>query len=116
MQIDGIMLFVAELETMVAFYRDGLGLQPNDTARGDGYVELRSGDITFALHQMPRDVGAKPSAAPREATAVKPILTVDDLHTTRERLTAIGATILDRPWGSWDFADPEGNVFGVRTR
>ena len=24
-----------------------------------------------------------------------------------------GATMVQRPWGSWDGIDPEGNVFGI---
>ena len=57
-----------------------------------------------------------PSPVPRETGGCKPILAVDDLAAARERLAAAGATILERPWGGWDFADPEGNVIGVTER
>lgn len=69
----------------------------------------------FALHAIPAHFGATASPTPRETAGCKLILAVDDLAAARERLTAAGATILDRPWGGWDFADPEGNVIGVRT-
>jgi catechol 2,3-dioxygenase-like lactoylglutathione lyase family enzyme len=116
MQLHGVMLFAAELEPMVAFYRDAVGFAPVAETRLDGWAEFDTGGAAFALHQIPRHIGVKPSPAPRESSSCKPILAVDDLAAARERLTAAGATILDRPWGGWDFADPEGNVIGVRER
>ena len=115
-RLDGVMLFVAELEPMVAFYRDALGLAPNEHSRLDDWVEFETDGARFALHQIPRHVGALPSPTPRETGSCKPILAVDDLAVARERLAAAGATILDRPWGGWDFADPEGNVVGLTER
>ena len=116
MQLDGVMLFVAELEPMVAFYRDVIGFPVVEDTRLDDWVEFDTGEVRFALHQIPRHFGATPSPTPRETSTCKPILAVDDLTAARERLAAAGATILDRPWGGWDFADPEGNVIGVKAR
>jgi catechol 2,3-dioxygenase-like lactoylglutathione lyase family enzyme len=116
MQLDGVMLFVAELEPMVAFYRDVIGFRPNDATRTEDWVEFDTGNARFALHHIPRHAGVKPSAAPREMSSCKPIVTVDDLASARTRLAHAGVTMLDRPWGSWDFVDPEGNVLGVREK
>jgi predicted enzyme related to lactoylglutathione lyase len=116
MQLDGVMLFVAEIEPMLAFYRDVVGFSPNEGTRLEDWVEFGTGPASFALHQIPRHIGVKPSPTPREMATCKLILAVDDLTVARERLAAAGATILDRPWGGWDFADPEGNVVGVKDR
>jgi catechol 2,3-dioxygenase-like lactoylglutathione lyase family enzyme len=114
MQLDGVMLFVAELEPMVAFYRDVVGFRPIEETRMEDWVEFDTGAARFALHQIPRHIGVTPSPRPREAGTCKPIVAVADLTAARERLAAAGAPILDRPGGGWDFADPDGKVLGVR--
>ena len=116
MQFAGAMLFVADLRTMEAFYRDAVGFVPVEDTRLDDWLEFDTGDTRFALHAIPAHIGAKASASPRETEGCKLMLAVDDLVAARERLAAAGATILDRPWGGWDFADPEGNVLGVTLR
>jgi catechol 2,3-dioxygenase-like lactoylglutathione lyase family enzyme len=114
MRLDGVMLFAAELEPMIAFYRDALGFRPIEDTRLEDWVEFDTGGAPLSLHQIPRHIGVTPSSTPRETGSCKPILAVDDLAAARERLASAGAMILDRPWGGWDFADPEGNVIGVR--
>jgi len=116
MRLSGAMLFAVDFEAMTAFYRDVVGFTPVAETRLDDWVEFDTGSTRFALHAIPAHVGAKASAAPRETGGCKLILAVDDLTTARERLAVAGATILDRPWGGWDFADPEGNVIGVTER
>jgi len=113
-RLDGVVLFVAELEPMVAFYRDALGFTPIERTRMADWVEFDTGGAAFSLHQIPAHPGVKPSPVPRETGTCKPIVAVDDLVAARERLAAAGATILDRPWGGWDFADPEGNVLRAK--
>jgi catechol 2,3-dioxygenase-like lactoylglutathione lyase family enzyme len=112
-RLDGAMLFVAEFEPMAAFYRDVIGFAPIEETRLDGWVEFDTGSTRFALHRIPPEIGVKASPQPRETQSCKLLLAVDDPAALRERLTAAGATILDRSWG-WDFADPEGNVLGIR--
>ena len=116
MQLAGAMLFVVDLAAMEAFYRDAVGFVPVEDTRLDDWVEFDTGETSFALHAIPPSIGATASPAPRETAGCKLILTVADLAAARERLVAAGATILDRPWGGWDFADPEGNVVGVTER
>ncbi len=114
MKLDGVMLFAADLEPMIAFYRDAVGFRPVEQTRLEDWVEFDTGGAPFSLHQIARHIGVTPSPTPRETASYKPILAVDDLTAARERLSAAGATILDRSWGGWDFVDPEGNVLGVR--
>ena len=114
MKLSGAMLFVVDLPAMETFYRDVVGFAPIAETRLDGWVEFDTGSTRFALHAIPAHFGATASPAPREGEGCKLILAVDDLAAARERFVAAGATILDRPWGGWDFADPEGNVIGVR--
>jgi len=115
MRLDGAMLFVVDLVAMEAFYRHAVGFAPVEDTRLDDWVEFDTGTTRFALHAIPAHIGARASPAPRESAGCKLILAVDDPAAARERLAAAGATILERPWG-WDFADPEGNVIGVRER
>ncbi len=115
-QLAGAMLFVVDLAAMEAFYRDAVGFVPVEATRLDDWVEFDTGATRFALHAIPAHYGAKASPDPRETEGCKLILAVDDLAAARARLAAAGATILDRPWGGWDFADPEGNVLGVKER
>ena len=114
MKLAGAMLFVANLPAMEAFYRNVCGFGPIEDTRLDDWVEFDTGSTRFALHAIPQHHGAAASPTPRETAGCKLILAADDLAATRERLAAAAATILDRPWGGWDFADPEGNVWGVR--
>jgi len=114
MRLDGAMLFVVDLAAMEAFYRDAIGFAPIEATRLDDWVEFDTGTTRFALHAIPAHFGAEASPAPREAEGCKLILAVDDADAARARLTAAGATILERRWGGWDFADPEGNVLGVK--
>ena len=116
MQLAGAMVFVVDLAAMEAFYRDAVGFVPVEDTRLDDWVEFDTGETRFALHAIAASMGATASPAPREKAGCKLILTVADLTAARERLVAAGATILDRPWGGWDFADPEGNVVGVTGR
>lgn len=116
MQLAGAMLFVVDLGAMEAFYRDVVGFVPVEETRLDDWLEFDTGETRFALHAIPAHIGAKASPTPRESEGCKLILAIDDLAAARERMAAAGATILDRPWGGWDFADPEGNVLGVTQR
>jgi hypothetical protein len=53
------------------------------------------------------------SSAVRENAAIKLLLPVVDVATGEAIVLASGGIALARPWGSNDYADPEGNVFGL---
>ena len=116
MRLSGAMLFVVDLEMMTAFYRDVIGFAPIADTRLADWVEFDTGTTRFALHAIPTELGVTASSTPRETQSCKLILEIDNADSERDRLTSAGVTILPRPWGGWDFADPEGNVFGVREK
>jgi len=118
MRLDQAMIFVNDLEGMTAFYRDVVGFRPNEATRLADWVEFDANGLGFALHAIP--LGGSPRAdvpspaVPREQQPCKLIFAVDDADGALARLEGLGVSILRRPWGGWDFVDPEGNVLGVR--
>jgi catechol 2,3-dioxygenase-like lactoylglutathione lyase family enzyme len=119
MRLDQVMIFVKDLDRMTAFYRDIVGFRPNGATRLKDWVEFETGGAGFALHAIPPrtsesiDIASPP--APREDQPCKLIVAVDDVDAELARLEGQGVPILRRPWGGWDFVDPEGNVLGVRS-
>ena len=118
MQLSGAVLFVRDLPRMTAFYQDVLGLAPIDEGRTQDWVEFRAGAATLGLHAMPADIAAScaPEIPPRarEGNPLRIDLSVPDVEREKRRLSALGVTLLTRPWGACDLVDPEGNVFGLR--
>ena len=53
---------------------------------------------------------------PREQGGIKLTFIVRDVHSTLERITAMGLPLLQRPWGGTDAVDPEGNIFALSAR
>jgi catechol 2,3-dioxygenase-like lactoylglutathione lyase family enzyme len=102
---------------MEKFYSEVLGLRPRDESRGDTWLEFDTGSTTFALHAIPPhiagqiDITSPPE--PREESPFKLILEADDLDAELARLRALGVLLIERPWGTWDGVDPEGNIFGL---
>lgn len=109
------MIYVNDLDRMAAFYKDALGLKPIEATRLNTYMEFDTGDATFALHAIPVDLRCESPVTPRvrESNPVKLSFEVEDVAAERQRLEALGVRILQRPWGSYDGVDPEGNVFGI---
>jgi predicted enzyme related to lactoylglutathione lyase len=48
-----------------------------------------------------------------EKDPVKLFFEVDDVEAERARLASLGVAMVQRPWGSRDGIDPEGNIFGI---
>lgn len=109
------MIYVNDLDRMAGFYSEALGLRPIEETRMDTYVEFDAGATIFALHAIPVEQRCKTSSRqhPRENNPVKLSFEVENLASERKRLEALGVTILERPWGSCDGIDPEGNIFGI---
>ncbi len=112
------MIFVKDLDRMTAFYRDVIGLRINDATRLADWVEFEKDGLGLALHAIPpnmsqaADIASAP--AQREHQSCKLVFAVDAPDRELARLEGLGVQILRRPWGGWDFVDPEGNVLGVR--
>ena len=103
---------------MTAFYQALLGVAP--AQQTEGWVEFRSGSSTLMLHSIPDPVAAEivlsTPPEPREQTPIKLIFTVENLAAERVRWAAAGIGLVERPWGSCDGMDPEGNIFSIMAR
>jgi catechol 2,3-dioxygenase-like lactoylglutathione lyase family enzyme len=117
MRLDGVMLFVKDLERVTAFYRDVLGLRPVEDTRLDNWVEFQGEGARFSLHAMPTAIATginiESPPRPREQSGAKLTFAVQGLDDTLQRIEAMGLPLLRRPWGATDATDPEGNVFGL---
>jgi lactoylglutathione lyase len=110
-----VILFVADLERSVAFYRDVVGLPFR--LQGDGYVEFATKGAKFGLYDRNRLeelTGQGPEPPDRPGGEV--VLLVEDVDAEAARLRAAGAAILsgpvDRAWGhrTVHVLDPDGFV------
>ena len=117
MRLHGAMLFVKDLERMTAFYRDVLGLQPDEGTRLDNWLEFTGDGARFALHAIPTAIAAgitiESPPRVRETGGTKLTFAVRDVDATLKAIEAIGLPLLHRPWGGTEAVDPEGNVFAV---
>jgi hypothetical protein len=73
------------------------------------------------LHAIPPEIAADQieilsPPRQRDNNPVKLMFEVEDVVSERKRLEALGVTILERPWGSCDGIDPEGNVFQIYSK
>jgi extradiol dioxygenase family protein len=112
------MIYVKDLPRMRAFYSDLLGIKPTNDAWTESWTEFDTRGVTFALHAIPEDIAnqIEITSPPRVRgqNPVKVIFEVEDLQAELARLEGLGVMLIERPWGSWDGVDPEGNVFGLR--
>ncbi|MCA1727393.1 MAG: VOC family protein [Actinobacteria bacterium] len=114
-----VILFVADLDASVAFYRDVIGLDVRFTEHG--YAELDTEGTRLALFERSR----VPSLIRRSPGAPGPtsevVLEVADAAGEAERLRALGVKAtgpVDRPWGhrTVHVLDPDGHVVELAER
>jgi catechol 2,3-dioxygenase-like lactoylglutathione lyase family enzyme len=117
-RLQGVMLFVRDLDRMTAFYRDVLGLQPVEATRLDNWVEFAGDGARLSLHAIPSAIASgiqiDSPPRPREQSGAKLTFAVRDVDATLETITAMGLPLLERAWGETEAVDPEGNVFALR--
>src|SRR5882724_6207772 len=117
MRLSRAMIYVKDLNRMAAFYGNVLGLKPVEETRTESWVEFETGATKFALHAIPAAIAEQiqilSSPEPREDTPIKLSFEVEDVASERQRLESLGVPIVQRPWGTYDGIDPEGNVFGI---
>ncbi len=109
LKLSRVILFTANMDRMVAFYRDVLGLKLKTNDKG--WKEFEAGGCNVALHGGKAEIGARP---PKLQFDVK------DVAATREMLVARGAKMgkvsskdgLDLCGGK----DPDGNPFALSNR
>jgi len=115
MRLQRAMFYVKDLDRMVNFYGETLGLKVIEETRTDNWAEFDAGGTRFALHAIPREIADQIEISspptPREKCPVKLTFEVEDAGA--RRLKPLGVTIIERPWGSCDAVDPEGNIFGI---
>jgi lactoylglutathione lyase len=114
MKLSHTILFVADVDRSVRFYRDVLGLAHRFTDAG--YAEFDTGETRFALYEQRHAawlVGRDVAAGGVSSEVVFLVADVDGEH---RRLRALGVPIVaeptDRPWGhrTLHIADPDGFV------
>src|SRR6185436_20612126 len=109
LKLSRVTLFTANMDRMVAFYRDVLGFKLKTDEKG--WKEFDAGACGIALHSGKSEIGARP---PKLAFDVK------DVAATREILVARGAKMgkvsskdgLDLCGAK----DPDGNPFSLSNR
>jgi lactoylglutathione lyase len=114
-QVGYVILFVADLQRSVAFYRDVLGLPFK--LHGDGYAEFATRGTRFGLYDRNR-LGELTGHGPRvpNSPGGEVVFLVGDVDAEAERLRAAGVAILtgpvDRAWGhrTVHLEDPDGFV------
>jgi catechol 2,3-dioxygenase-like lactoylglutathione lyase family enzyme len=113
-----VIVFVKDLPTMQAFYRDVLGLAPID--EDPQFARYDAGAAVVALHPLPPEIAGNDPFARREDSWIKVTFHADDVDAERARLVAAGVTMDEiHRWGAiayCDGVDPEGNVFQISTR
>ena len=117
MRLGLVLIYVKDLDRMAAFYGEILGLRAIESTRTESWVEFGAGGIRFGLHAIPAAIAegieiASPPRA-RKDNPIKLSFAVEDVASERRRLESLGVPLVERPWGSCDGIDPEGNVFGL---
>ncbi len=105
----GVIIWTEDLETLVEFYRDTLGLTPH-SVRPD-FVAFRWGSMRLSIGKHSRVQGRTD-----EPYRVMVNLGVSNIHRLHEELTAKGVHFSRPPeqehWGGWvaTLSDPDGNM------
>ncbi len=112
-----IILYVADMDAQVRFYRDVFGLEVTYPAALDSYadqfwVTLDAGGVVLALHG-----GGQGRLG---ADTPKIVFGVDDIHVARAELVEKGVNldeVRSAAPGVWvcDGRDPEGNPFSIES-
>lgn len=121
MRLECVMIYVKDFPRMREFYQQMLGAQPVNTEWVDTWALFDADGTRIALHAVPaehaRNIEISSPPKTRETSPVKLIFGVDDVPAERNRLEALGITMLQRPWQNageeCDGVDPEGNVFRI---
>jgi catechol 2,3-dioxygenase-like lactoylglutathione lyase family enzyme len=120
MQLSMTLIIAKDMDRMIAFYRDGIGLRFLEAESSDGWAVFDAGGARLALHRIPEHIAkniliATPPIA-RGETPIKLFFRASGaLDAARAHLVASGAVMFDPHDGRCDGLDPEGNVFSIVT-
>jgi predicted enzyme related to lactoylglutathione lyase len=108
-----VIVFVKDIQTCAAFYRDVLGLQPHGVADAT-WMSFEAGGCFISLHTGAAGSGRKPKH-------MQLVFKVVDVAATREQLVSKGAkmdamVIPDETFSFCNGRDPEGNWFQISSR
>lgn len=107
--IAGVIVWTDDLDTMLAFYRDTLGLTPHSVR--PHFVSFKWGNLRLGL-----GAHAGVSGRTKDPFRIMVNLGVRDIHAEHERLSSAGVKFTRPPerehWGGWvaTFSDPDGNT------
>lgn len=122
-KISLITLGARDLDRMIAFYRDGLGLPVHNYSPGDDMVMFRLEGTWLGL--FPRQALAEDATVPVEGSGFAGVVLAHNAPSKAAvdqvfaEALAAGATAVKQPvdvfWGGYSgyFADPEGNLWEV---
>jgi predicted enzyme related to lactoylglutathione lyase len=117
MRLAKAILYVKDLDRMTRFYEDLLRLPCVPETRTASWAEFGTSGAGFGLHAIPAHIAEQIRISsppqPREETPIKLLFAVTDPAGLQQRLAAHGVQLIERPWGTFDGVDPEGNVFGL---
>ena len=105
----GVIIWTEDLDRLLAFYRDTLGLQPH-SVRPD-FVSFRWGGMRLGIGKHSEVTGRS-----KEPYRVMVNLGVDDIHREYRVLVGKGVQFVRPPerehWGGWvsTLSDPDGNT------
>ncbi len=112
-RISRIILFVADVPRVAAFYQRYFGLEPIGPEE-EGWLELRAEGCNVALHR------GKAPAGKRSHSPAKIVFAVKDVREAMKQLTADGLKFGKvHDWNGFSFADtkdPEGNPVQISSR
>lgn len=108
-----VVYYVFDMERAHAFYTDAVGLEPKTFS--SGWTEMACGDVTVALHALPK-------GSERGLTQVPTLnLRVDKLELAVEKVIKAGGTLIEIreaephiPVRLAELKDTEGNMFEFR--
>ena len=111
--LDYVILYVADLDRALGFYRTLLGVEGERRSETYAEILLANAKLGFYLRDALPDLIGRPGGSGPEAEVV---FVVDDVDGEADRLRVAGVRILtgpvDRPWGhrTLHLEDPDGHV------
>jgi lactoylglutathione lyase len=123
LEMNAVGLFVNDMNTMVSFYRDVMGMTTD--WNGDANAELYSGEMRLIMYSrqnfevMTAKTYTYPSGLNGSMELAFDLPTFDEVDIEYQRIVAAGATPVfpptNEPWGQRTsyFADPDGNLIEI---